>query len=238
MLLLEDKMMGIFDDIEINVNDEIYSDEIGEGDCPYLEEAVFAYEDDIVKKYNGYEIETGATKCVIMPHNCPYVIKMPIKGIRLYEYNEDIEEDEIEYQEYCNSNSDPRWNYCEAEALTYELAEEYGVERFFAKTFYWKMTEGDYPLYLQEKVQTWHCGAPSQRSSVLACNYYEQGIIEDEVWIAFFIDWYGIINLEKLIDFLADEGINDLCDRNLGYRKNGAPVIFDYSGYNERMGIW
>ena len=236
MLLLEDKMMGIFDDIDINIEDEIYSDE--EGDCPYLYEAIYAYESDIIKKYNGYEKETGATKCVVMPRNCPYVIKMPIKGALSYDYNEETEEDEVTYREYRHSNSDPRWNYCEAEALTYELAEEYGVERFFAKTFYWKMTEGDYPLYLQEKVQTWHCGAPSQRSSVLACNYYEQGIIEDEVWIAFFIDWYGIINLEKLIDFLAEEGINDLCDRNLGYRKNGAPVIFDYSGYNERMGIW
>lgn len=233
MLLLEDKMMGIFDNIEINVKDDIFSDEAGEGDCPYLDEAIWLSDDGLTKKYNSYDIKTGATKCVIIPYGCSYVIKMPIKGIRYEEYNEDEDEGEIIYREYCNSNSEPRWNYCEAEALNYELAKEYGVEEFFAKTFYWKMTMGDYPLYLQEKVQSCRDGKPSARSSTLACNYYNERIIEDELWLAFFIDWYGIDNLEKLMNFLAEEGINDLCDRNLGYKESGAPVIFDYSGYNE-----
>ena len=236
MLLLEDKMMGIFDDIEINVKDDIFSDEIGEGDCPYLNDAIWLSDDELIKKYNSYEIETGATKCVVIPYGCPYVIKMPIKGTRYEEYGEeDIFSDEIGeiiYREYCNSNSEPRWNYCEAEALNYELAEEYGVEEFFAKTFYWKMTMWDYPLYLQEKVQPRRDGRPSARSSTLACDYYNENIIEDELWLAFFIDWYGIDNLDKLMNFLAKEGVNDLCDRNLGYRESGAPVIFDYSSYN------
>ena len=230
MLLLEDKMMGIFDNIEINVKDDIFSDEIGDGDCPYLNDAIELSDDELIKKYNSYEIETGATKCVVIPYGCPYVIKMPIKGFRYEDIGED--DSEIIYREYRNSNSEPRWNYCEAEALAYELAEEHGVEKFFAETFYWKMTDGDYPLYLQEKVQSRRMGRPSARSSTLACNYYDEGIIEDELWLAFFIDWYGINNLDKLMNFLAEEGINDLCDRNLGYRESGAPVIFDYSGYN------
>ena len=38
--------------------------------------------------------------------------------------------------------------------------------------------------------------------------------------------------VKKLFDFIKKEGIDDLHWGNVGIRKSGAPVLLDYSGFN------
>ena len=52
------------------------------------------------------------------------------------------------------------------------------------------------------------------------------------VWLEYAYEYYPEDKVNALIDFIFEKGINDITLSNVGFRKNGAPVIYDYSGYN------
>ena len=119
----------------------------------------------IIDHYPEYEVHTGASKCVIVPNDKSYVIKIPFTG----EGADEIYENDMDFYDYCQefgidysecpydkwvfenaSNSQNNWDYCLREAELYQAAEAEGLEKYFAKTEY----IGDYfnhPLYIQEK---------------------------------------------------------------------------------------
>lgn len=232
-LLLEDKMMGIFDNIDLRYMDDTLMDD-DEGVSPFINNAIGEVEKDIINKYWGYDIETGASKVVVIPRSdCPYVIKIPMSGVQMTEYDCDGGE-EVVAKYFKGADSEDGWDYCQAEVNYYELAEEAGMEKYFAATIKWKDTKGGYPLYLQEKVEWFSHVEPSRKSMDLAkVNCCGDIRLDNVEWIAAFLDWYGLDEYKKLLAFIENWGINDLHGGNIGYRKNGAPVIFDYSGWNE-----
>ena len=51
-------------------------------------------------------------------------------------------------------------------------------------------------------------------------------------WLAKAIDVYGEDEVNSLLDFIREHSIDDLHYGNIGYRKNGEPVLLDYSGFD------
>lgn len=164
----------------------------------------------------NYRIFHGVTKLVLVPKNkgARYVVKIPM--IR---------------------EADCDW--CEAEAIAYQAALSYGVERFFAETFLFY--EGDRcKAYLQERTAArnndedddeWYEAEEdwSDLSDYSVENAESLGIctrVIDELLRA-----YSSEEVEEFLDFCAEEHINDIHGNNYGYRRsNGVPIIYDYSG--------
>lgn len=164
----------------------------------------------------NYRIFHGVTKLVLVPKNkgARYVIKIPM--IR---------------------EADCDW--CEAEAIAYQVAVSYGVERFFAETFLFY--EGDRcKAYLQERTvarnededddewyeaeEDWSELSEESIENAESLNICERVI--DEL-----LRTYSSGEVEGFLEFCTEEHINDIHGSNYGYkRSNRIPVIFDYSG--------
>lgn len=112
-----------------------------------------------------YIVTNGASKCVIVPNDKNYVIKIPFTG----EGSDEIYDNDDEFREYCSengfdyeacpydryefenaSNSQNDWDYCLREAEIYNSAKDWGINEFFAKTIYIG-TFSHHPIYIQEK---------------------------------------------------------------------------------------
>lgn len=177
------------------------------------------------------EVETvnwGASKYVIFPCKKDYVVKIPFNGEFSYWY--DTKKDE-EMTDFIKREID----YCSIEASIYADAVVSGLDEFFAKTKYYGVTFNGTPFYISEKVIEFYAGKeksknPSNESKQKAIKYIVNDLNQD--WIARAIEWYGEYKVKELIIFLVEEGVNDLHSNNLGFRKNGAPVILDYSGFS------
>lgn len=116
----------------------------------------------------AYRVTNGASKCVIIPDDRNYVIKIPFTG----DSSDEIYEKDEEFYDYCcengfdyeacpydkwefenAGNSQNGWDYCLRETEIYNAAKDCGIEQFFAKTIH----IGDYhhhPIYIQEKCTT------------------------------------------------------------------------------------
>lgn len=159
-------------------------------------------------------------------------------------------EDTLVWEHFCGADTDEDWNYCEVELDKYIKACEDGFGVFLAAVEYFGETKNGYPLYLQEKVP--NIGGdddvshkPSEKSMSRAAEINSKDIVctsgtyhmsktnFSTNWLAAAIEHYG----EKLtIDFIQYAQDNDLDvdmhSENYGYRKDGSPVILDYSGFN------
>ena len=59
--------------------------------------------------------------------------------------------------------------------------------------------------------------------------------IDDTKWLNTFIDCYGAYKLKQFLQFLENEDWDDdLSHNNIGYTKEGKPVLIDYSSYMEQ----
>ena len=172
----------------------------------------------------------GASKFIIFFDGSDQIVKIPFSGE--YYWNEDIEEEDF----YDFNTSD----YCAIEASLYADAVVRGVEKFFARTIYGGVTKKGTPYYISDKVQVYEnmmdkLKNPSEENIEKAKKYwfrssYRVDLSED--WIARALEWYGEEEVEKLMNFISEEHIYDLHSGNVGFRKDGAPVILDYSGFN------
>ena len=168
----------------------------------------------------GIEITYGCTKCVIITDN-DYVIKvdLPKSG----------------------------YSYCHKEAMVYEDAVAYGLQKYFAPTYYFTYFE-TFDFYLQRQ-----CLVDEDAIYESFCSYSANGYSPDEFEdedeynetvcsYADQLDWeeaieaiYGIDKeVNALIKFLSDRKVNDLHSQNFGSLKiNGFydTVMIDYSGY-------
>lgn len=138
-------------------------------------------------------------------------------------------------------------DYCKEESLIYESAVAAGLEKYFAKTIFFCSSKNKYPIYTSERI-FFDGFYKKENSTVLTKerlqlitdlteiyeNFFEQNYIDIPLeWSSAAIDYYGVPSFKKFLEFLYDEDINDLHSGNLGFREDGSPAIFDYSGYWE-----
>lgn len=202
---------------------------------------------DIEKALRKNNIEdfffaSGASKFVIVLEEEDFVIKIPYDG----EYYWNYEEEDIVYEPFHKANLftkvDYDWNYCEVERILYKRAKLAGVGQFFSGVVKIGEVEGR-PVYAQEIAITYGEGGTSGREaseyaknsfpSVSSKIYTDCHFHAPEDWLCAAIDIYGMDAINKLSQFIHDNQIADLHYENIGFSKDGLPVIMDYSSYNE-----
>lgn len=128
----------------------------------------------------------------------------------------------------------PDWDYCRLESVIYQLAVEEGLGAYFAEEAYLG-TIADQPVYYQTrcipKDDSYKITKEKARTTRHRCEELNVDCF-DPGWIADFIDCYGEEELKRLNDFLYRYEITDLRPGNIGYL-DGAPILFDYSGYRD-----
>ena len=175
---------------------------------------------------NNYDF--GASKFVIF-FDDNEVIKIPFNG---YFYKAEDDETDKYYTDF--RPFEIIEDYCAEEERIYNLAVEAGVEMFFAKTQYIGSTVSDTPFYVSERVICNYTPHPSQKSiDTLKDKYYSFQYEINRTWSAAAIEYYGEELFSKFVDFVEQNRISDLHGGNIGYRKDGAPVLLDYSGYED-----
>ena len=126
------------------------------------------------------------------------------------------------------------------EEEVYKKASALGLEKFFAKTERAGSIVGadgaELPYYKQERVPE----ISKSRKVTKEEEEITKSLYEDvgyraftQSWLIDAIKYYGATQCLKLLAFLRNERIGDFHSENIGYRSNGEPVLFDYSGYNE-----
>ena len=182
---------------------------------------------------------SGATKLVLLFPGADYVVKIPFtgSGYLMEDYDEDTGE-WYEHDNYCPFEGAlySGWNYCETEVQLYELAAEYGIEQFFAKTEFIGHVQG-HPIYIQERAEIFddthksHRHSHEVRKSVSEkCNYNNFNNFNID-WIA---DLFNYCTDEIFCEIMtfATHNLEDLHRGNIGYI-DGRPVFVDYSGFND-----
>ena len=183
---------------------------------------------EVIRQLNldpcSYNYDFGASKFVIF-FDDDEVIKIPFNGY-FYEA-EDYKTDRFCLFEIIE-------DYCAEEERLYNLAVEAGVEMFFAKTQYIGSTVSNTPFYASERVICNYTPHPSQKSiDTLKNKYYSFQYEINSTWSAAAIEYYGEELFDKFVNFIEQNRISDLHNGNIGYRKDGAPVLLDYSGYED-----
>jgi hypothetical protein len=133
----------------------------------------------------------------------------------------------------------PMWDYCALETAIYQEAAERGFGTYFAEEGILGFI-GDHPVYYQTRCIPfsdtdidWNSEEVKKKSNKSEEICKKLGInCFNSIWIADFIAAYGEDELSRLDGFLSELRIGDLRDCNIGYL-DGAPILFDYSGYRE-----
>lgn len=174
----------------------------------------------------NFNYRTGVSKFVFLFPDTDFVIKLPFNG----EHYGD------EFCEFCNG-WDCSWDYCKTEEELYKLAEAAGVEECFAKTV--AIGEIDnFTIYSQERAVIWgdihddeDYDEEKIKSTKEKCySHNRRYYCFHEYWLSDCLDYYGDVIFEKFMNFIEDNGIDDLHSNNLGYI-NGRPVVVDYAGF-------
>lgn len=213
--------MTISDVMNMYIPDRFGKDEMGD----YSDE-VWEVIDELPEEIQN-SVATGASKFVFSL-NEKEVVKIPFDGmwqeVDWDEFDDNCEGD-FSFTPYDN-------NYCEIETSVYADAVAAGVEMFFASTKYVGVSKNNKPIYVSEKVNNWYHGwkpTPS-KGSVEKAEQTESELSTD--WLAVAYEVYGDDLVNRLLDFICDEGIDDLHRGNLGVRQDGTPCILDYSGFS------
>lgn len=216
---------------------------------PFNDEGYFTEEDveylisDI--PIDNFNYETGATKCVIIPDDADFVIKIPFNAIISSCLSCEKEKDYFNCTQSCcpfnhfkcggGLNHD---NYCALEEELYnKVKTEYSqfIDFFLPTT---KICEvDDYPIYIQKKAEVFenkiYSTSENSKKKVESCNFPVSAPIE---WLAKCLEDMDN-NLEMYYDFLSmlnKLGMNgDLHRGNVGYY-NGHAVLIDYAGFRDK----
>ena len=215
--------MTVKDILNIRFADEFGTDEDGE-------------ETDVIfDVYNqldsGVETSFGVSKFVIFI-NDDEVVKIPFNGCYWYDSHAD---DGMRFDLFNNTD------YCATEAAVYADAVALGVEKFFASTKYYGSTVDHMPVYVSERVYSLYENDEARhKTNSSEENIKKAAAIKEETHYRFSIEWlskaieyYGEDAVKDLMAFIELEHINDFHEGNIGFRKDGSPVILDYSGYEE-----
>lgn len=193
-------------------------------------------------------LKYGVTKGVIIT-NSNVVIKFPFSGT--FFINEDEDEEEymsFEFFEGANDSQDD-WeydyyndDYCINELYKYNKIAKDGFGEFIAELQEIKNDRGNI-FYLQEKIITKreydsnngnnsiHSENSKQVYDSLDSNIKD---IINSNWMQDVIDFYGERKAVEFFNYIHNNNFDeDLHYGNLGYRENGAPVLFDLAGYRD-----
>ena len=183
----------------------------------------------------------GMSKLVIVSPNLNgYVIKIPFNGCYQETFYEDEDNDEMEWCDfYFATGSDPA-DYCLTEYENNIDLRNKHFNPFVAKTLFYMEKDG-FRIFLQEQVipfnNYWPSSQPSKKSKKIAKEWRKQKKhYMNSDWVASCIDFYGKKKTEKFFYYCenCDEDIvHDMHDGNFGYRKDGSPVLLDYSGFDQ-----
>ena len=188
------------------------------------------YEDYDDTYYDGtysYDIQSGATKCVLIPNGASYVIKIPFSGAIEWDDDSDYDYQGAYSDELENENDN---DYCELEAALYEKSVDWGLQDFFVPTAFFGIIKG-FPVYVQVRVNVaHHRAAESYRQTYRTI---EGSILFDDYIGAALVEFYGTQKVAKLLRFFDYYGINDVDNyRNGGYDiEYKRHVFWDYAGF-------
>lgn len=189
----------------------------------------------------------GASKLVLIPIDPSekYVIKIPYTGYYYSSYNYERTERTGSFLHYQHTYDRYEageveavpWDYCATEVKRYRDARKEGLERHFAKIFFYTTING-YPIYLQEKCNILsktrknHRFSKEERSKTYSIEHLPDVCINID-WLTDFRLKYGEEELIRFSNFIRDCGWDDdLRDDNIGYLSE-KPVLIDYSGFME-----
>lgn len=178
----------------------------------------------------------GATKCVLVPAEFDYVIKIPF-NCQGWETNI---EDAVRFcgARYVLTGGEGE-DYCRAEAEVYEAAKREGLEQLFAETVFAMEYKG-LPLYIQPKCEDDDNSKErtskiktleSDDAAVFSQSYNSAASMSDEMIFNFLVD-YGEEKVEQLFDFLDDIEASDFHDGNWAFLNKKA-ILIDYASYHE-----
>ncbi len=177
------------------------------------------------------EYAYGISKFVIFM-NDEYVAKIPFNGEWFYS---DDEED------YVFDTFTVVDDYCAEEAYIYDCAKNRGIEEFFAETKFAGYTKDHTPFYLSERInktldESWDDVRDVDTTSAREYVRSDKGSgLRDrrlsDRWLAVALEKYGQEKVDKFAEFIEEFDINDLHCANVGFRKDGSPVLIDYSGW-------
>ena len=183
----------------------------------------------VANQYKNCDHFWGCTKFVVVDvNNMDYVIKIPFNGY--YDYNSETEEDDwFDFNVY---------DYCAKEEEIYGEIENEDFACMFAETAAIGRTKSGKVIYAQERAESAYVDSEKKESSKDSTDKIKElrakglayGFQSD--WLAVAIDWYGEQIVTNFLKY-ADNNIYDTHENNYGYRFDGSPVIFDYSGYSE-----
>lgn len=182
---------------------------------------------DVIAQLDGEKWNYGATKFVIIPAQCKYVIKVPFRG----EWGYDNETDQSIFNDFVNED------YCCIEADIYDQIANRDISMMFAATSFYATTKSGMPLYIQEKIKETYddCDHENHRSSRNSFEKAKELVKYSSFpadWIGVAIDYYGEAVVKHFLDY-AETELSDMHSANFGYRFDGSPVVHDYSGYYE-----
>ena len=132
------------------------------------------------------------------------------------------------------------WNYCHLETEIYRAALEQGLGAYFAEEGFLGRLDCGHPVYYQQRctplssLEYDYSSVDYEKKSRRARKTCEDNEIYcfNPLWIADFLDMYGLDEFKRLNVFLKEMDIGDLRDCNIGYL-DGAPILFDYSGFRQ-----
>lgn len=170
----------------------------------------------------------GASKGVMSNSNdSDYVYKIPFRAYDGYENGGAY---------ICDMGNG--WDYCYLESEVYKRAKSVGLEKFFAKTEFVCEYNG-LLVYRQEKIRfdTEHIYSIEEKRNsarILNKNDIEWALMGCRNWLTAAFDYYTEDEVVALAAFIEEYNIGDIGDGNCGYNMiNGAPIISDYSDYND-----
>lgn len=195
----------------------------------------FNYKEEIIDKINAipnleikFECSCGVSKLVLRPidKDNHFVIKIPFTG----------DERENTYYPFTWEDNGITWyegNYCDIEAERCKVIVNNGWGDFIAKTSLIGIID-DLFIYKQELVDTVaedkiYSGTDFSIWNK-ASNHTSEEI--DEYWVTELKDFAGEETAIQFIQFLESKGFcGDIHGANCGFKKDGTPVIFDYSDF-------
>ena len=162
---------------------------------------------------NPFIVEHGATRCCIIPDDpeSNFVFKFDLSNLEN--------------------------NYCGRESYIYKEAKNWKLDTIFVKTYFFDNLYNT-PIYIQEKVEVKTINNTRYTTQELKdiskkSSKYNKYFKCSPVWLKDFEIIYGKDTLDSFLRFCNTFGINDLHDANIGYTKEGKPIVFDYAGYEE-----
>lgn len=228
--LLEDKLTKVFNEIVKKVPEKFGWDEY---DTDKENTAIVSEALKDAKVAGG--TYCGATKAVAVISGCSSVLKVPYSG--KWDYDESVDCDYFTRFRGADNSEDHGWDYCLTEYEVYEAAKKNGLDIFFPKTEIMGECKSG-TIIKQEKVLEFYEYCPIFKDETI--EFVDSDIryfgFADSRWVAAAIERYGKTMIDKLIDFLEDYFpivTEDLHNGNIGFRKNGDPIILDFSGWNE-----